>query len=168
MAIQDSQELKPLQKKRSDSPINKTQAIFTTSVQNILYLSAYLNISIIYNEYEFSQWSQELARSSSLIQLALAAEDSQQATKATYSLPKMRTPDSTCQYFRSYSYQSVHLHTHLQSSTSFHKTPLGTVGPSPHERDTKSNFKQMALTVHLGCLTREFGFLLQESQYNII
>lgn len=54
-AIQDSQELKPLQKKRSDSPINKTQAIFTTSVQNILYLSAYLNISIIYNEYEFSQ-----------------------------------------------------------------------------------------------------------------
>lgn len=56
-AIQDSQELKPLQNKRSDSPINKTQAIFTTSVQNILYLSAYLNVSIIYNEYkyEFSQ-----------------------------------------------------------------------------------------------------------------
>lgn len=53
-----------------------------------------------------------LARSSSLTQLALAAEDAQQAIKATYSLPEMRTPDSTCQYVRSYSYRSAHFHTH--------------------------------------------------------
>lgn len=63
--------------------------------------------------YSFDSGVRSLARSSSLIQLALAAEDAQQATKATYSLPKMRTPDSTWQYIRSYSYQSVHLHTHL-------------------------------------------------------
>lgn len=67
----------------------------------------------INKSYSFNCGVRSLARSSSLIQLALAAEKPKQATKATYSLPKLRTPDSMCQYIRSYSYQSVRLHTHL-------------------------------------------------------
>lgn len=67
----------------------------------------------INKSYSFDSGVRSLARSSSLIQLALAAEDPQQATKTTCCLPKMVTPDSTCQYIRPYSYQSVHLHPHL-------------------------------------------------------
>lgn len=48
----------------------------------------------INKSYSSDSGVRSLARSSSLIQLALAAEEPQQETKAMYSLPKMRTPDS--------------------------------------------------------------------------
>lgn len=51
----------------------------------------------INTNYSFDNGVRSMARSSSLIKLALADEDPQQATKATYSLPKMRTSDCTCQ-----------------------------------------------------------------------
>lgn len=117
MEIQDSQELKPLQKKRSDSPQTKPRQFllqvsktYCTYLPILIYLLYIMNIN---KSYSFDCGVRSLARGLSLIQLAFAAEDCQQATKATYSLAKMRTPDPICQNIRSYSYQSVHLHTRL-------------------------------------------------------
>lgn len=147
---------------------NKTQATFITSVQNRPYLSAYLNISIIYNEYkyelQFSQWSQELISNTT----CLSSWRSSAGNKGEPTLcqkwelltPLVNMLDhiliKVCIYTPIYNFHFL--------PVSFQETPLGIVGPSPHERDTKSNFKQMALPFHLGCLTQDsLGFCCKKA-----